>query len=160
MLSFHDLGVGFKRNAGIIALQSEGLTHAESLIQTEYNINCLNWVVGHMAVYRDTILAWLGQDAVLGEAGDRYRRESDPIRGEGEGVVPFERLLDLIRAGQAQLDEAFESLPEERGSESVMSNGRQTTLAKALFFAYFHDSYHVGQTDLLRQVAGRNDHVI
>jgi uncharacterized damage-inducible protein DinB len=102
----------------------------------------------------------LGLAPVFGEAGERYRRESDPIKGEGEGVVAFEQLLDLIRAGQAKLDEALESLPEERGSDSVISNGRETSLTKALFFAYFHDTYHIGQTDLLRQVAGRNDHRI
>ena len=31
---------------------------------------------------------------------------------------------------------------------------------KALFFGYFHESYHVGQTELLRQLAGKNDKMI
>jgi uncharacterized damage-inducible protein DinB len=34
------------------------------------------------------------------------------------------------------------------------------TQADSLFFRYFHETYHVGQTELLRQLAGRNDKVI
>jgi hypothetical protein len=29
-----------------------------------------------------------------------------------------------------------------------------------VFFLYFHETYHVGQTELLRQLAGKNDQVI
>jgi hypothetical protein len=29
-----------------------------------------------------------------------------------------------------------------------------------VFFQYFHETYHVGQTELLRQLAGKNDQVI
>ena len=43
---------GFGLNLRLIKLQTEGLSHADSLIQTPYNINCLNWVVGHITVNR------------------------------------------------------------------------------------------------------------
>lgn len=33
-------------------------------------------------------------------------------------------------------------------------------VGERLFGFYFHDTYHTGQTDLLRQVAGTNDKVI
>jgi len=29
-----------------------------------------------------------------------------------------------------------------------------------LFFLYFHDSYHVGQTEILRQATGTDDKII
>ena len=39
--------------------------------------------------------------------------------------------------------------------------GQQTrTVAERLFFLYFHETYHTGQTELLRQLTGKNDKVI
>jgi hypothetical protein len=35
-----------------------------------------------------------------------------------------------------------------------------TTRGARLFFYYFHETYHVGQTELLRQLAGRDDKII
>lgn len=32
--------------------------------------------------------------------------------------------------------------------------------AQRLHFDYFHDTYHTGQTEILRQVAGTDDQVI
>jgi uncharacterized damage-inducible protein DinB len=37
---------------------------------------------------------------------------------------------------------------------------RKTTVGQRVFFLYFHESYHVGQTELLRQLAGKNDKII
>ena len=34
------------------------------------------------------------------------------------------------------------------------------SLHESLRFIYFHDTYHTGQTDLLRQVAGTEDKII
>ena len=33
-------------------------------------------------------------------------------------------------------------------------------LADFLFFLYFHDSYHTGQAEPLRQLAGKDDKII
>ncbi|MGC8787954.1 MAG: hypothetical protein ACP5Q1_11065, partial [Anaerolineae bacterium] len=49
--------------------------------------------------------------------------------------------------------------PEELAKETQDHRGK-TTVAERLFFLYFHETYHVGQTELLRQLAGTNDKVI
>jgi hypothetical protein len=36
----------------------------------------------------------------------------------------------------------------------------EITLGNRLFFIYYHETYHVGQTELLRQLAGKNDKII
>ena len=33
-------------------------------------------------------------------------------------------------------------------------------LSERIFFLYFHETYHVGQTELLRQLTGVDDKVI
>lgn len=42
----------------------------------------------------------------------------------------------------------------------VQSKEGTTTLAARLHWYYFHDTYHTGQTELLRQIAGKNDQII
>jgi hypothetical protein len=41
-----------------------------------------------------------------------------------------------------------------------MVGEQATTIAKRLFFLNFNESYHVGQTELFRQLAGKNDKII
>lgn len=53
-----------------------------------------------------------------------------------------------------QMDEA------DMARELTLSNGRKATLGQRVFFLYFHGVYHVGQTELLRQLTGKNDKVI
>ncbi len=161
MLSAEKLAKDYKRNATIVKWQADGLSHADSLIQTPYRINCLNWVLGHIAEGRDGVLEMVGAERVAepGELG-RYLRESEPILEDGPGVVPLERLLEIISATQERLEAALGDLSDETLAVETIENERTTTLAGRVHFAYFHDTYHTGQTELLRQVAGKNDHII
>jgi hypothetical protein len=38
--------------------------------------------------------------------------------------------------------------------------GRTATRADQIMFRYFHDTYHTGQTDVIRQLSGKSDKVI
>ena len=141
-------------------MQAAGLSHADSLIQTEYNINCLNWTIGHIVGYRDASLELLGAAPVMGAGADRYARESDPIRADGPGVLPLEELLTLARRSQERLAEVIGAASPEVFAEERTIGDRTATVGSRLFFNYFHDTYHTGQTELLRQVAGADDSVI
>ena len=149
----------FARNLWIIEAQTAGLTHQDSLVQVP-GMNCLNWVLGHLADYRDQVLTMLGEAPALGEEGARYQRESDPVTGDGPGVVPLERLLAVLKEGQVRISTALSALSNEALGAEEMVNDRRLTLEDRLHFAYFHDTYHTGQTELLRAVAGKTDKVI
>jgi len=153
------LAKAFARNLWIIEAQTAGLTHQDSLVQVP-GMNCLNWVLGHLADYRDQVLAMLGEAPALGEEGARYQRESDPVTGDGPGVVPLERLLAVLKEGQVRISAALSALSDEALGAEEMVNDRRLTLEDRLHFAYFHDTYHTGQTELLRAVAGKTDKVI
>lgn len=161
MITTRQMAEAFDRNARVVRMQTEGLTHAESLIQTSFNINCLNWVVGHMVVYRDQILEFLGEAQLLSE-DERgvYARESEPIREDGEGIVKLERLLKLLNSGQERIAAGLERLAPLDLERDIQVGTRMVSTAERLFFFYFHDTYHTGQTDLLRQVAGKDDKII
>jgi len=159
MLTTRDLGKAFARNLWIVVAQSEGLSHEDSLRQTPH-VNCLNWVLGHLAEGRDQVLSLLGEPPALGAEGERYRRESDPVAGEEPGVVPLERLLAALQEGQERMEAALSALSEETLAEEREGGGRKLSLGSRLIFAYFHDTYHTGQTELLRALAGKTDKVI
>ncbi|HSR44138.1 MAG TPA: DinB family protein [Acidimicrobiia bacterium] len=151
----------FARNVAIVEMQSDGLTHQDSLIQTPYNVNCLNWVVGHLITGRDDALTFVGGTPVWSaDTEGRYRRESDPILGDGPGVLPFPDLLQALAETQRRIEQAVGDLTEQQLAVETLSGDKPVSLASRLRFAYFHDTYHTGQTEILRQFAGKDDKVI
>lgn len=161
MITIDQLAEGFALNLRLMMMQSAGISHAESLIQTPYNINCLNWVLGHLAVNRDRVLLTIGEDPLLSEDEfDRYKTESDPIKEDGEDVVKLDRLLEVLTDGQEMINTGFSQLTEARLFGLIQVGERQIQLGERLHGFYFHDTYHTGQTDLLRQIAGTNDKIV
>ena len=161
MLSPNDLAAALARNVNIVKMQSEGLTHAESLMQLPFQGNCMNWVVGHLALSRDDMLEVLGEPPMMAARGARYDRGSELLAGEEEGVLPLEDLLTHLDKTQERLATVLGQMDDAAmARELALSNNRTMTLGQRLFFFYFHEVYHVGQTELLRQLTGRNDKLI
>ena len=158
----HLLSRGFRRNERIIHAHADDLSHSESLAQTEFNVNCFNWVLGHIIKSRSDILELLNAPRVTTpDQEERYLRESDPITQEGTGVLPFAELLRLLDATEEALEAALEGADEEFMSAELPTDGDRTaSRAAQVMFAYFHDTYHTGQTEILRQLSGRNDKII
>ncbi len=159
ILTTDSLAKDFRRNLSIIEAQTRDLTHQDSLLQVPGS-NCLNWVLGHIADSRDGVLSLLGEGPALGEAASRYRRESDPVTADGPGVAPLERLLAVLAEGQERIGAALAGLTEETLQELRQSGDRTLPLGALLHFAMWHETYHVGQTELLRALAGKRDKVI
>lgn len=152
-----DLVKDFERNRSILHSQSAGLTHADSLLQPVGG-NCLNWTIGHIVVHRDKVIEACGGEPILALAQvERYTNESDPITQEGPDVVSLATLLD-------QLDRTQELLAQvivDADLETIQTaNDRDVPLWKRVHFWYFHDTYHTGQTEMLRGLAGYTDQVI
>ncbi len=161
MIDREQLIDAFTENLDIIKAQAEGLAHADSLLQLPFRGNCLNWVLGHIAESRSEVLEALGEEPVLSEAEcARYGYGSEPVTGEGPGVLRMERLLELLDLAQQRIVRGLRrARPEELGKEIEFA-GRKMTMGGKVFFLYFHETYHTGQTELLRQLAGTNDKVI
>ena len=162
MITTQNLVEGFRGNLEIIKLQAEGLSQQDSLIQLPFRGNCFNWVIGHILVNRCNMLIVLGaEDSLAGVNLDRYQRESDPILGPGEGVLVLTELLTHLETTQAQLEKTLKNETEESLQRLASVSARpEWTMAYWLFFYYFHDCYHTGQTEILRQAAGVDDKII
>jgi uncharacterized damage-inducible protein DinB len=160
MIGPNDLVEAFARNVSIIKMQADGLTHEDSLIPLPFRGNCLNWVIGHIAVSRDTILEVLGQPPISGAEGLRYKRGSEVLAQADEATLPLEELLAWLDRTQECLAATLEQMDEAALSREIPAGERTATVGQRAFFFYFHESYHVGQTEMLRQLAGKNDKVI
>jgi len=161
MITPQELAGAFQRNWEIIQAQTKGLSHADSLLQPPFRGNCLNWVLGHLVTNRDRVVTLLGEAPVGNEAVQaRYGYGSEPVLGEGEGVLRLETLLDMLARSQERINAALARITPEELSKETQDHRGKTRVAERLFFLYFHETYHVGQTELLRQLAGTNDKVI
>ncbi len=159
MIDANDLAGAFARNTYVVKAQAEGLTHEESLLQHPFG-NCLNWVLGHIVTSRDELLGVLGEPPAAGAIVTRYKRGSEPISAAGEAAVPLADLLTLLDQSQARIEETLSCMDAATLARRSEDDERGRTIGQRAFFLYFHETYHVGQTELFRQLAGRDDKLI
>lgn len=161
MITATDLIDALERNLNIVKSQTQGLSHADSLLQLPFRGNCMNWVLGHIAATRNTMLQFLGEEAVLSEAhAKRYGYGSEPVCGNGGDILTLEQLLTVLEQSQKAITTSLQKINAEELAREVQSFLGTTTLGQLVFFMYWHESYHVGQTEALRQLAGKDDKVI
>ena len=161
MITATDLVVALQRNLGIVKAQTQGLTHVDSLLQLPFRGNCLNWVLGHLAANRNTMLHFLGERALLSEAqAKRYGYGSEPVCADAKDILTLEQLLAVLEQSQKTIAARLQTIKAEELAQEVKSFLGTTTLGQLLLFLYWHESYHTGQTEALRQLAGKDDKVI
>jgi hypothetical protein len=159
MIDTKDLIGAFARNLTVVKAQTEGLTNEDSLIQSP-NGNCLNWVIGHIVEGRDDMLEVLGEPRIAGAAVERYQRGSEPITGAGADVLPLAQLLELFDQSQAHIETTLGGMDLTDLARKSEDDPRGRSIGQRIFFLYFHETYHVGQTELFRQRAGKDDKII
>jgi hypothetical protein len=149
----------FNINYEVVKQQTDGLSHEDSLLQLPFRGNCLNWVLGHLIISRDSILKVLEETEVWSEEiAAPYLREADPITAENNNLAqPLENILTAFDLSHQRLMAAFERITPE---DLAAPKSERSSIGKWIAFLQFHESYHVGQTELLRQLAGKNDKVI
>lgn len=136
---------------------TDGVSHEESLAQPHPGGNCLNWVVGHLATSRDLIHGALGLAPALGEGEHPvYARSSAPL-SDASQAESLERLTAAFAKDQDDTLAAVRALnPEQLAAPAPFSPAKnpEETVATLLASLVFHESYHVGQTGVLRRIAG------
>jgi len=150
----------FRLTNHILKLQTDGLSHADSVLQPPFRGNCLNWVVGHIIEGRDSALKLMGKEPLLDDwSAVRYKTDSEPITSN-EQALPLEDLLKALDLSQQRIETSLErTTPDELG-RSVQFRGSEQLLGQAIAGLHWHETYHTGQLELLRQLAGTNDAII
>ena len=134
-----------------VTVNTEGLTHADSLTQPPGGGNCANWVLGHMVANRNVVMELLGEPAVWDENQSAlYRRGSKAIVCDSD-ALPFDEILQDYYRAQAALMACLERKTEE----DLGVPAGDSTVGEQLAFLQFHETYHAGQLGLLRRALGR-----
>ena len=136
-----------------IKLQTDGMTHEESLMQLPFGGNCMNWVLGHIMANRTNVETLMNLPAIWSyDEAQRYRRGSPPVTGEDGDEYPLDKILKDLDRSHAQIVEALQAMTPE-DMEQVRGD---STLGERLAFFHFHETYHAGQLEIFRQMAGRD----
>lgn len=163
MITISDYTAMLAQLQEIVHEQTAGLSQSEALIQPPQGGNCMLWVLGHLANNLVTI-----QQKVLGgplpaDLPDlsRFGYGSQPVLGDEPGLPTLSQLVDSIDKLHAAIAERLATMREEDFDDeiTVIRNRKQRRGYWALFF-FFHQSYHTGQLEFGRNLAGHTEHVI
>lgn len=157
MIEKEDFKVLFETWQWVLNVQTEGLSQADLLFQPQPGGNCMLWVLGHMMVSMKDLVVQMGGAEPQGyDLYQRFERTSEPVLDEEPGFPD----LGKIRQDFAMLsDLAIQALDNQADSYFREPGWNGTKGATILFFA-FHMSYHAGQLEILRNLAGKTEKVI
>jgi uncharacterized damage-inducible protein DinB len=134
------------------------LSQEESLARPENGGNSLNWVVGHLTRTRNMALGSMGQKPPFPMNDFDMYDERTGVPFSQDRALPIEELRRRFKAMQEPLVKAIKNMTPETLSSpppKKFTGEPNETVGSNLTTFVFHESYHVGQTGVLRRVAGK-----
>jgi len=161
MITKDDFTKMLSHELDILSSQTEGLTHEEGLLQPQPGGNCLNWVIGHLVGNLVITLSVLGGDPPSGLPDlEHYGYESKPVLCDEAGVLDLHVLINAYALLTKTISERLAQMSEADFDEEIEFWQGQSRLGYIAFFYFFHNTYHIGQLEQLRNLAGRTEKVI
>ena len=147
-----------RRNQNFIERSVSGLTQSDSLLQLPGESNCMNWVLGHIAVYRDSMLACNNQETLLtAEQRKPYSYGSQRITADST-CVELSVLLEKLNESYQIVSEWLLGDPGnmlEAPLEYIdLHPDYGPTIVENLGFLCWHEGNHVGELHALRELGG------
>jgi uncharacterized damage-inducible protein DinB len=138
----------------------DGINHEESMIAPQFGGNTINWIVGHLVQSRNEMLEVIGLAPIWTAAIQmKYQTGSKPISNPDNIGVDFDRLLTDYRAAQDLLLVRIAEMTEEELNQEIGEGEQKTTIAATVNGYIWHETYHIGQIELLRPMVGKMDEV-
>ncbi len=150
----------YERNYAIIKQDTEGLSHEDSLLQMPTGGNCLNWIIGHIVSARCNPMKSLGIEPIwTDEQRAIYRGGSAPITPENsDRAYRLESMLSDLDRSQAALLARLKIVTQEELSAPTDVADRSVGGSVAYFG--WHEGFHTGQLEYLRNLAGKHEKVL
>ncbi|GAK60529.1 hypothetical protein U27_00426 [Candidatus Vecturithrix granuli] len=148
----HEIASNYQKNTGFLQYLLNGLTDNDMLTRTGES-NTIGWILGHLILHRGKTLQLLKIPCEIHESENAFERGVEKnvelkidvaqaikdLMSRGEQLV--KRILELDKADlQRTLDM---SLP-----------GGKNDLGSGLSFAAWHETFHIGQIDLIKVAVG------
>jgi uncharacterized damage-inducible protein DinB len=142
----------------LLDMNTRDVSHEESLAQPERGGSCLNQVVGHLTRTRNMALGTMGQKSPypMGEF-DPYDDRTG-VQFSPEKALPFDELTRRFKAMQQPLVDVISRMPPDvlaMKPPRPLTGAPDESVGSNLATFVFHECYHVGQTGVLRRVAGK-----
>ncbi len=140
-------------------MQTKDLGQDDLLIQPQPGGNCMLWVLGHIVNSLGEVVNELGGGLTPAtvKTYDRFAPGSEPVLGYEKDLPGLEK----IKEDFATLSKiAIQALDEKSEEFFAQEAGHGQTNGGSLLFSAFHLSYHTGQLEYLRNLAGKTEKVI
>jgi DinB family protein len=142
----------------ILEMNTGDVSHEESLITPPKGGSCLNQVVGHLTRTRNMALGSMGQKSPYPMEDFNPYDDRTGVPFTRDNALPFDELRRRFKAMQEPLVRAISAMSPEvlaMKPPRPMTGEPNETVGSNLATFVFHECYHVGQTGILRRVAGK-----
>jgi hypothetical protein len=137
-------------NAWLIHRHVDGISDEASLLQLPFEANCLNWILGHIVWRRNSVLSTLGLPTLWDDAIVlKYKTDSQPIRSQA-GARPFSLLLTDLDQTQQSISASLQEATDANLDKVVVNDRGSKPVIEHLRGFHWHETYHIGQLDILR----------
>lgn len=145
-----DIIAAYSLHTRLIHRFTEGITHAESVLQPPFEHNCMNWILGHIVANRSHVLeslalehAW--QDPVRG----LYHQDTPPVTPEGPSI-PLPELIAYLDESKTMLENTLTKASDDWLQENHSNYRGENTRRGHIISFHWHESFHLGQLEILR----------
>jgi uncharacterized damage-inducible protein DinB len=142
----------------ILEMNTADVSQEESLATPEDGGSSLNWVLGHLTRTRSLALQTLDQQPPFPLEDFAAYDDRGGVPFSAETALPIDELKRRFKATQAMLVGVIRNMSAEalaaRPRRNITGDPNETVGSQLATFV-FHENYHVGQTGVLRRVAGK-----
>ena len=138
----------------VIALNVQGLSHADSLAPAAGGGNTANWILGHLVNVQNGAMRLIGGPPVWESEQLEAARFDHPIRSADE-AIDWDELVARFKASRDVCLAAIAALTDDQLAEAMVDPfGNDSTRAGILSLLSTHQWYHAGQLGMARRAAG------
>lgn len=131
----------------------DGLTQEETLIQLPFEVNCLNWVLGHIVANRSHALEVVGAEhAWQDDVRKLYHTGTENIQPDSESMQ-VEVLLKYLDESVDLLKAALQNVSDGYLSERFTNYRGEKMREEHLSGFHWHETYHIGQLEIFKALA-------
>ena len=159
MISKEDFKDLFNTWEWILDVQTKDLSQEDLLIQPQPGGNCMLWVLGHIVNSLGEVVIELGGGLTptIVKTYNRFAPGSEPVLGYEKELPGLEKVKEDFVALSKIAIQALDGKSEEFFAQEA---GHGQTNGGSLLFSAFHLSYHIGQLEYLRNLAGKTEKLI
>jgi uncharacterized damage-inducible protein DinB len=142
----------------IVDLNTKDISHEESLVAPPTGGSCLNQVLGHLARTRNLALGTMGQKQPYDMKDFDPYDDRTGVAFTRERALPFDELKRRYQLLQEPITRTIRAMSAEQLAArppKKMTGAPNETVGTQLATFVFHESYHVGQTGILRRIVGK-----